>query len=79
MQFSPSLHKSPLPPRQVTGKQIDGLYAENRNVLLIVCMEVRRMVRAADLHVHSNYNSKEAAELWHVAALYVHRFLSSIR
>jgi len=48
-RLSPRLDEPSLASRQLPGEQIDRVDAEDGHVILIVSMEVRAMMRAADL------------------------------
>jgi hypothetical protein len=50
---------------EFSADQIDGIEAEDRHIVLVIRMEVRQMVRRTDFHVHTDDNSKKAAEFWH--------------
>jgi len=60
VQFGPGFHEPALTPRQRSSNQVDGFQTEYPDIVLIVRMEVRQMMRAADLHIHSNDNPEEA-------------------
>ena len=60
MEFSPSFHEALLTLGEVPSDQLQRLHSVNGNVLLIVGVEVRKMMRRVRLGEHSNDNSEEA-------------------
>ena len=66
VKFRPGLYQAPLTPREFAGDQFDGIEAEDRHIVLVLGVEVRQVVRCPDLHVHTNNDTKKAAEFWHI-------------
>ncbi len=69
MQFRPRLDKTTLSTRQVSRNQLDGIDPENTDIVLMIRMKVRRVVRGSDLHEHPNDDPEKPADLWHVRIL----------
>jgi hypothetical protein len=70
VQLSPSLDKPSLRAWQLPGQKLDRVDTEHSYMLLIVSVEVRRVVRLADLHKHADDDPEEAAEFGHDRLLY---------
>ena len=69
MEFCPSFHQALLPPRQTPSNQFERVYAVNSDMLLIVRMEVRQVMRCFSLGEHSNDNPKKPAQFRHSSIL----------
>jgi putative component of membrane protein insertase Oxa1/YidC/SpoIIIJ protein YidD len=67
MELRPCLHQPPLCARKVSCDQVDGIDAEYTDVLLVLRMEVRRVMRCASFHEHANDDAEEPADLGHDA------------
>src|SRR5260370_10828096 len=65
VQFSPRLDKPELAPGKRAGNQLNWIETDNSNVVLIVRVEVRQVVRHAGFHVHANDDPEKTAEVWH--------------
>ena len=65
VKFRPGLYQAPLAPWEFSGHQFDGIEAEDRHIVLVVRVEVRQVVRRPDLHIHTNDDTKKAAEFRH--------------
>ncbi len=70
MQFGPSFDQPSLPFWQRTRDQLDGIDAENADLLLIVSVEVHDVVLSTNLHEHSDDDAKEAAQFRHKRILH---------
>lgn len=65
MKFGPSFHEALLALRETPSDQLRWLHSINGDVLLIIRVEVRKMVRRVRLGEHSNDDSEEAAQFGH--------------
>ena len=65
MKFRPGFDQSPLPPRQSSREQFNRIKTEDSHIVLVVGMKVRRVVRDADFHIHSDDDPEESAQFWH--------------
>src|SRR3990167_4851625 len=65
MDLGPSLNKALLCPRKPAANAFDWVQRERGQCVLIQRMEMRPMVRGADLHEHSNDDSEEPRQFWH--------------
>ena len=65
MQFGPRLDHAALSFGQRPRHQFNRINAIDRNLILIVSMKVRRLMRCANLRVHANDNAEKTAEFWH--------------
>ena len=69
MQFRPCLHHALLALGQTAGNQFNRVNSINRDFLLIIGVEMRRMVFNARFHVHPDNDPKKTAQLWHGTSL----------
>src|SRR2546421_1983715 len=67
MQFSPSLDQTNLPLRHSSFDEFNWIDAEDRRVLLVICMKVWRVMSCARLPIHSDYDPIEATQFRHSA------------
>ena len=65
MHFGPCFHKALLTLGKTPSNQLQRLQAVDGDVFLIVCVEVRKMMRGVRLGEHSNDYSEEAAQFGH--------------
>ena len=65
MQLRPRFHESALAPGQLSGNQLDRRDSEYPDVVLIVGVKVRRVMRFTDLHKHPNDDAEEPTQLRH--------------
>jgi len=65
MDFGPSLDKALLRPRKPAANTFDRIQSERGQCVLIQRMEMRPMVRGADLHEHPNDDSEEPRQFRH--------------
>jgi hypothetical protein len=65
MDFSPRFDKTLLRSRKIAANAFNGIESEHGLELLIRRMEVRSVVRCADLREHPNNDPEESRNLWH--------------
>ena len=58
-------YKTLLATRKRTSNQFDGIQAKYSRVILIIGVEMRKVMRLANFHVHANDDPKKAAEFRH--------------
>ena len=71
MNFCPCFHKPSLPLRQAASDEFDRIDREDPDVVLIIGMEVRAMVRRRGLGEHADDDPEESGDLWHLSRLLV--------
>jgi len=69
MQLGPRFNQTALPAREAPSYQIDRINPVNRDLVLVVGMEVRDVMWFMCFHVHANNDAEETCELWHTAAI----------
>ncbi len=69
MKFGPCFHQSSLSPWQGTFNKFDRVHAIDSNVVLIVRMKMRRVMRRPDFPKHADDDAEEAAQFWHEGIL----------
>ncbi len=60
VDLGPRLDESLLRSRKATADAFNRIESERGKCILIRCMEVRMVVRCANLHEHSNHDSEES-------------------
>ena len=65
MNFRPCFDESLLRSRKTAADELDRIDGEHSRRVLIVSVKVRAVVRCADLHEHSNDDSKKSGNLRH--------------
>ena len=65
MQLCPRLHQTPLPGGQGARHDLDGVDADDRDLILPVGVEMRDVMLPARLGEHPNNDPEEAADLRH--------------
>jgi hypothetical protein len=65
MDFTPSFHEPALLLVKSPPNELDSVDREDTNVILIVRMEVRSVVRRCRLGEHANDDPEETGDLWH--------------
>ena len=73
MNLCPGLDKALLCPRKPAANTFDWVQSERGQRVLIQRMEMRPMVRGADLHEHSNDDSEEPRQFRHGDTLHRRR------
>ena len=69
MQFRPRFDQPALPSWQVSRKQLNGIDSENSDIVLIVGVKMRCVMRLSNLHEHANDDAEKATDLWHICIL----------
>ena len=69
MDLGPRLDHAPLTSGEIPCHPIDRIDREDRDVPLMVGMEVRSMTRTADLGEHADDDSEESRQLRHTISL----------
>src|SRR5439155_1138337 len=70
VELRPRFDEPLLAPRQRTGDHVDRVDAEDGHVVLMVRMEVRAMMRAANLDEHADDDAEEPRQLRHVSSYF---------
>ena len=71
MDLCPCFHEPSLPQRQAASDALDRIDRKNPDVVLILGMEVRPIVRRCGLGKHPDDDPEEAGDLWHLSRLQV--------
>ena len=70
MNFRPRLDEALLRPREPASNALDRIESERGEGVLLQSVEVRAMVRSADLHEHPNDYSEKARQFRHGGTLH---------
>jgi hypothetical protein len=65
VKFRPGFYQALLASREFSGDLVDGIKAEDRDIVLVIRVEVRTVMWGTDFHVHTNDDAKKTAKLWH--------------
>ena len=69
MNLSPCFDEATLPRWQLTSCNLDRFNSKDRRFSLIVCMKVGIVMTFSSFTIHTNNNTKEAAQLGHASIL----------
>lgn len=69
MQLGPGFHKALLAAGECPSHEFQRVQAVNGNIVCVVNVEMRPVVRDADFHVHTDNDTKKAAKFGHVFCL----------
>jgi hypothetical protein len=65
VSFRPGFDQPMLASREDATDQLKSVNTVNANRILVVCMEMRSVMRGTRFSIHANNNSKKARKFWH--------------
>ena len=65
MNLGPCFHQAALPLGKIAADELDCIDSEDTDVILLVCMKVRSVVRRSRFGEHADDDPKEPGNLWY--------------